>query len=125
MSVSVYGSLTDTSSQVNILADAFINSDFYNPFVDYFIVRSSQYSYTLYVLDEEHHTIIYFSSASPGSEYHLSFGSASDVSINTSFTYVGNVPGSLACSQLNTAKFEYCSFLLLVYYLFELLQSHQ
>ena len=100
---SPYGSVTDSSSQVNILYDAYLNSDDFSFDNDFLIMRDAQSSYYLFYGDltsSEVSYIRYYSDGSYSSQYLISYGIDNSFSYSlNNYTVVGTVPGSLALTD--------------------------
>lgn len=98
-----YGSVTDSSSQVNILYDAYLNFEDFSFENDFLILREDQYSYYLFYGDltsSEVSYIRYYSEGSYNSQYLISYGTDDNFSYTlNNYTVVGTVPGSLALTD--------------------------
>ncbi len=101
-SYSPYGGVTDTSSQVNILYDAYLNSEDFSFDDDFLIMRDAQSSYYLFYGDLSSSAVSYirYYTSGTNNQYLLSYGTDSNFSYSlNSYTVVGTVPGSLALTD--------------------------
>lgn len=124
-SFTAYGSVTDQSSQVNILTDAYINSPYYSPFNQYLIIRVGEYQYRLFTApdlsgDDRISYIDYqrYSIGSYNYEYRITYGSISSLSYSLgNYTAVGNIPGTLQSSDLRQSNFYFVIQILIIIFI--------
>ena len=124
-SFTAYGSVTDQTSQVNILTDAYINSQYYSPFNQYLIMRVGEYQYRLFTAldltgDDRISYIDYqrYSIGSYNYEYRLTYGSISSLSYSLgNYTAVGNLPDTLQSSDLRQSNFYFVIQILLIVFI--------
>ncbi|MCH5197918.1 MAG: hypothetical protein J1E34_03330 [Oscillospiraceae bacterium] len=121
--VTVYGSVTDTTSQVSILVNYYQNLDSFNPFNEYIVVRNGEYSWRLYysdsvLNDSQVNYIEYSRTGSTGNYYYrfLSGRTSSRLTLSNSYnyTYVGNISGAIASTSFSQNQFYNTSFIILV-----------
>lgn len=121
-SFSAYGSVTDSSSQVNILLDAYFNQSDFDPFAQYIIIRVGEYDYRLFYGSDLTASGVKFldysrySSGSYNYEYRLTSGQLSG-SLSYSlgnYTAVGNIPGTLQSSDFRSSQFHYVALYILI-----------
>lgn len=107
MKINPYGSLTTTSSQVPILYGYYVNSEYYNPFYDYVIIRTGEYEYTLYygrnleIGTSDANYIQYYRTGSTSNYiYKFRTGHVNDFSVSTdTYTSVGTIKNTISNPQ--------------------------
>lgn len=129
---SVYGSLTDSSSQTSILVGAMLNDPDFDLFGDFIVARSGDQEYKIY-FNINGNTCKYYRYYNTGttynSHYTLVSGTMNNFTLSNSenYTLVGNNPGNISSSVYRTYLYQtilkYCIpfiLILLAFYVFRI-----
>lgn len=108
--VSLYGSVDDSNSTVNLLSDIMVNDQAYDPLDDYVILRVGQYDYRAYFssdLDGDEIICLQYTPAYQYTPAQLSRYSVNNLEIiRNGYIYAGNTPGSARSSSVSQFNFQ-------------------
>lgn len=128
-----YSSITDSSSQANILYDYYRNLDTFDYNDEFLIMRSGQYDYYLFFSDSLSDKTVNYISYTSGGQYNNTY--VINLGVDSNFRYslnentvVGNIPGTGAYAEHYSSYHQFliqvAAFVFLVMFAFSLFRSH-
>lgn len=126
----LYGSVTDTTSQINVLIGILQNQTDFKIGYQYLAARIGEYDYRLFYGEDLTDDFLYidysrYNTSQYNYEWRLSYGSGSNLNIvSNNYTYVSNTPGGIYKSIEQNIYYKWAVYIipliaiLLIFYLF-------